>query len=561
MSLLNSCISRVLNARNMPRYSPGMDVLQNFVACFDDVRSSGEGSDVDHLLARALYEVNSSCSYLADSCVVTPKQFWIASDLFTSAISTCPYHSATYEAAITGFESLGSWVAKRDPRSSLSLFCDFALLKLSKTLNEHLHKRFGILKVLYAFSPPDSQNHIQAIKKLQQVTSDLKIFVHCLTMLCSLETKVDISLLDLYLYYATIGLGMPSPKLRSGAVSMISSLYNQAGGMISPLLPQLTKLSQSETWWEIQGHLLALAGAILVAHSADTEDAADPETDRDTKEMQTADEAYALSIVTALFYPSAHKSVRLWGLSSLAGATGYSEQVASLYLEVLLSLDAEERRFLLGLSKSKEQSRPMGMPSSCGMEVALTPVTGSWRPLCIARAIESKIISDKLERLDVCMMEVLHGSVKSGAELGAVTSLHQEASVSDESDVFHTTLNSRWVSFFNSLKDFILVGLCDPNCVEDAAAVIAHFILKSPLQDGILTDNKLFGALRLLYPVDGTGQAGCQAAVENLFRQIYYCGDFYSGAVIGALDLFAKSYTSHYEMSNFSVLLKEFIAK
>ena len=181
--------------------------------------------------------------------------------------------------------------------------------------------------------------------------------------------------------------------------------------------------------------------------------------------------------------------------------------------------------------------------------------------MCIARAIESKIISDKLERLDVCMMEVLHGSVKSGAELGAVTSLHQEASVSDESDVFHTTLNSRWVSFFNSLKDFILVGLCDPHCVEDAAAVIAHFILKSPLQDGILTDNKLFGALRLLYPVDGTGHAGCQAAVENLFRQIYYCGDFYSGAVIGALDLFAKSYTSHYEMSNFSVLLKEFIAK
>jgi hypothetical protein len=564
VSMLNSCISRVIATKQFPKFNPHIDILQNFIASFDTVRNSNDESDIDLLISRGFIEIHSSAMYLADACIITPKQFWIVSDMFTSAISVCNYQSATYKAAINGFQSLGTYIARKDPRSSVSLFCDFALFKLAKSINEHIYKRHGILQVLYAFSPNDSTSHIQCIKKLQMVAVDLKVFVHCLTILCTLETKVDMSLLDLYLYYATIGLGLPSPRLRGGAVSMISTLYNQAGGMISPMLPQLTKLSQTETWWEIHGHMLSLSSSILTAYSVDIDDDG-PETERDSdKPMSSADEGYALSMITSLFYPTAPQSIRLWGVSTMAQAVGYSDNIASLYLSILLSFSTEERRFLLGLHKNEngESTMKLSLPSSSGLDMVLEPVVNNWKPLCIARAIETKVIIDKLERLDNKLMEVLHGCVKSGSEQGIAQSLHKEGSISDAaSDVIETTLHAKWVQIFNSMKDFILVGLCDPDCVEDASAIIAHFILKSSIQDTILLDNKFFGALRLLYPVDGSGHPGCQSTVEGLFRQIFYCGDYYSAAVISAMEVFSKNYSANYEMSNFPTLLREFTSK
>ena len=87
--------------------------------------------------------------------------------------------------------------------------------------------------------------------------------MHCLTILAGEETRLDDLLLDLYLYYGSIGLGMASPKLRAGTVAMLATLFPVAENMITPMFGQLVSLAGSDKWWEMHAHLLTLCGALL----------------------------------------------------------------------------------------------------------------------------------------------------------------------------------------------------------------------------------------------------------------------------------------------------------
>lgn len=556
LSLLNSCISRVISPRNISTWTNSLDYVGNFLAALDEVRVNGVGTEIDVVLAKSLEEIRHSSANLADACIITPKQFWIVSDLFTTAILASPYKAYSYQAAIEGFVSFGKAVTQRDPRSSINLFCDFALFKLARTLVDHPYKRLGILKILYAFSPENTVSHIQCIKHLQVVISDIKVIIHCLTILATYENKVDISLLDMYMYYATIGLGMQSPRLRAGAVAVISTLYNQAGEIVSPMLPQLSALAEQETWWEIQAHLLTLAGHVLQAHCPDGLEISDRDND-----SLSLDEECALNIVYRLFRQNSNKNIRIWGVFAVAPGVGHDDKLANHYLDVLLTVSSNDRRKLLGLY-NESTDVCITLPSSSGIDFEVRNVLALWNPMAVARAIESKVISEKLERLDSGLMEILHSCVKGGADLGSPESLHKPISTSSAgSEVFETTLNGKWVELFNSLKDFILVGLCDPECTQDAASIIAFYVLKSPLQDSVLLDNKLLGALRLLYPVDGTGHAGCQATAESLLRQIFYFSEYFGAVVINAIEIFSKNFLTNYEMSNLPTLLREFSSK
>ena len=121
----------------------------------------------------------------------------------------------------------------------------------------------GILRILHAFTPSDTQSRVQCIKRLQTIVTDLGAFVHCLTILAGEETRLDDLLLDLYLYYGSIGLGMASPKLRAGTVAMLATLFPVAENMITPMFGQLVTLAGSDKWWEMHAHLLTLCGALL----------------------------------------------------------------------------------------------------------------------------------------------------------------------------------------------------------------------------------------------------------------------------------------------------------
>ena len=111
----------------------------------------------------------------------------------------------------------------------------FSLFKLTNTINRNSNKRVAILRIFSAFSPNNTQSRMTCLRKLQSSLPDMSVFIHCLTIFAQNETHMDAVLLDLYMYYANIGIKLPSPKLRAGAIAVMSILVLHNDQIIKPV--------------------------------------------------------------------------------------------------------------------------------------------------------------------------------------------------------------------------------------------------------------------------------------------------------------------------------------
>jgi len=495
---------------------------------------------LDAIIADALSEIRLSSQQLSEACAVTPKQFWTVADLYCAVLIAASHQSETFAAAAEGFESIGKWSTIKDPRSSLLLFCDFALFKLAGTLISNPHKRLSILRVLLAFSTDDPSSRIQCIKRLQSIIPDLPVFITCLTILAAHETQMDDSLLDLYLYYGTIGLGLQSPRLRAGAMAVFSALLPRAYEIVAAMLPQFLTMAKQESWWEIHAHLLSLSGSLLEIDHMQRDPASASSL---TSQAVTPD--LCLEIIHSVFHPNVSRNVKLWGIHTLSSALVVGEPLAGVYLEVLLTMSPEDRQLLLRLDKEKGHMDVfrIPLPASNGIPFVVEPVTLRWHPMAIASALISSVRKNNLDRLEAEQLEVLYGCVVSIIETAADNT---------------AGLDDSWVTVYTSLKDYIIVGLCDQNSCRSSSGILRCFLKNSKLKTFILKEPRFIGILRLLYPEDGSGSSLCQQNMEDFFRDVYTLGDPYSSTVVTVLENFAKAFTTNFDNSNLHEVLHGF---
>ena len=217
---------------------------------------------------------------------------------------------------------------------------------------------------MHSFTPRDTQSHIQCIKKLQTIVVDLDAFIHCLTILATQETRLDDLMIDLYIYYANIGLAMPNPRLRAGTIAMLNALLPTAQSLMIPMLEQLEKLARDETWWEIRIHLLTFCGSILdnYQHTKSPRDGSwnsDMHRNRETNgfDIGSGDQESkydgesiimpsVMRILNNIFHSKMPRYVRMWGLVSLSRATCYGDRIVQPYLNVMQSLNDDDQKFL-----------------------------------------------------------------------------------------------------------------------------------------------------------------------------------------------------------------------
>jgi hypothetical protein len=55
-----------------------------------------------------------SSHLLANSCIVTPKQFWKVADLFVNALILSPFNSCAFDSAVDAFSALGIYDDNND---------------------------------------------------------------------------------------------------------------------------------------------------------------------------------------------------------------------------------------------------------------------------------------------------------------------------------------------------------------------------------------------------------------------------------------------------------------
>lgn len=561
LSLLNSCIGRILRPESFPSYVESMDPYTNFISALSFLKSEG---DLDDLLCGCLYEIRLSSAQLADACALTPKQFWKVADLFCAIIISCPVQTSTYQNAIDTLSDIGKNICAKEPASSLPLFSDFAFGKLGSTIQRNPLKRQGIMRVLLAFSPTDTHSHVQCIKKVQAVVTDLSVFIHCLTILAGFETSIDETLLDLYQYYAMIGLGMPSAKIRASAVSVLVALMPHSESTVISMLPQLKVYAETETWWEIHAHLMTLCGSLIARKSKSQGSGSTSSSSSSTPPDDVTSQA--LEIVKIILSSSigSSKNLKNWSVVTLATATN-SRHILPTYINLLASLDPDDRAFMLGQGDASSQSTNRGgspksspkrsssssssssvqvvtsLPSSSGNPFRLMPINQLWNPLLVAQSIESSVAaangSNPADRLSPLQMQLLHACISSVA-----------SKVSR--DVTYP-VSGPWVDLYDNLKDYLFVGLCDTECAVSAAGILSGYIFGSKLNETVLQEARFIGTLRLLYPstAASSDDAQCQFVIESFLRDIFAAGPPYNSAVYTLISQFSKNYVPNFERS------------
>ena len=156
-----------------------------------------------------------------------------------------------------------------------ALMRDFGLPLLLPMLQGQPGRQRLVLQVVYAFSADTPAAHVGVIKGLQEALDQQATFLYALTSLVALEATFSDDLLDLYIYYGVIGLGMTSCRLRAACLSMLPVLAASDGGaaVVLQMLPKLRALS-ADPWWEVQAQLGKLAATLLpAAPDAPTRDA------------------------------------------------------------------------------------------------------------------------------------------------------------------------------------------------------------------------------------------------------------------------------------------------
>ena len=342
--------------------------------------------------ARLFVSLCADGETLAKSAVGSPKQAWLLFHLLTTALSAAP--PPVFDAVAALLAQVGAHAVAADAVAAESLMRDFGLpplLVLCKAMPTRLRP---LLALVYAFAPDTTAAHIGVIKGLQEALDEpqartrpeppapplprpstptpttlsprsphvpRQAFVQMLTVLVTLEATFDDDLLDLYLYYAVIGLGMSSSRLRAAATSMLPTLAAHNPPTILRLLPRLSALA-ADGWWEVQAQTARVCVSLLAQPAA-------------------LDAAAAAELTRLLCgaLASRNPSVAAVALSEAAPLLASSPDLLEPSLRALLLLPPPQRAALL-LPSADAPALPLTSAS-----YALAPLPASWPALAVAR--------------------------------------------------------------------------------------------------------------------------------------------------------------------------------
>ena len=427
--------------------------------------------------------------------------------------------SPVFYAIIDAFCSIGKYCVKKSGKTAMDLFFNYSLDKLAPLIISNPQKRGGILMILYSFSPLDTASHIRCIKQLQAIVLNIPNLIYCLGVLSALETQMDEMLLDLYMYYSSIGIASQNPKLRSVSVYILSVLLPMPGAplvdLILAMLPELTRLSEEETFWESQAHLLVLCAGLFRSfggvrnNSSSALLSAPTSLDEGYQESPATDEREtildaAVKIVKTLFSPkNSKKNVKLVGLVALAPVISVSTDLISTYIAVLSSISNPDREALLMPS-----GVGFNIDSSVGSPFLVDTLLNKWDAECIANALEQHVSSSNLERLSLPHLQIL---------MGAVGSMCRDRQIGVDA------LSSFWNEIFTSLNRYVYIELCNPESCRFSSHIISQYVLYSKeWKNDILVHQNLLDTLKLLYE---KSTDGCQKNFESMLQQLYDVSD------------------------------------
>ena len=350
---------------------------------------------------------------LSAASLASPKQGWQLLNALCHALTAVGGSGSddVFAAIVSLLAEVGARLVDSNANVAQSLMHDFGLPRLLPLLQQHLthaSKMRELLRVLYAFCADTPEAHIDVIRWLQESLEDQHAFLSTLTVLVTLERSFSEDLLDLYVYYCVIALGMPSCRLRAAALGMLPVVSKINYQMGLQMLPRLQPLVD-EPWWEVAAGLGRVCCTLLAIPAA-----------------ATSSEAGALLDILLSVLGNRNPRVLSMVLPECAALLPSQLPLGAPFAGALLGLPTKERAFVL-------QS------------------AASWPALAVAQALLGLAKEQQLDHLASAHAEVLLAVLR-----GALAAADSE----------------QWVLWLKANKDYLYVGLCDEDLCSDMSRAL-----------------------------------------------------------------------------------------
>lgn len=486
ISYLNETIAKITSTDEKDAWDKNRDLCWSFVNGIVEQSISKERG------LELLNSLSEHCTEMVITFASLPKEFWKCFDVLQSLVFEVTDGSELQIASTNFLITLGKEMLSEDPTIAAALASDYLFIKIPTALRTRSYiKIHNFLKIMYSFIGNDATSHIYTLKKIQTSLNNNNLFLQTLNNIIYLEDEFNEPLIDMYLYYSIMGLGNSSPYIRAASISMISVLASKNFESVVELLPQLMNLGEEDKFWEVQAQLLIAAASILteVGEWIDYPGIVEK----------------VLSIISSCFSERANLNVRKIGLSVLACHIKNANSLENLFLSVLQGLTSTDRGCILGLEDG-ELSIPLLGPSNGLFIVDIIP--NGWESSEITQIISQEIKTKNLETLENSQVQIIASCVKNSTSLG-----------------------QQFVEYFENIKDYIYVALCDAENCNQAIEILKCYMYKSSLQESILTESQFKSILNLLYPKSEEGDATCQNLLENFLIECIKGGGNHAVAV------------------------------
>lgn len=470
-------------------------------------------------------EVQQRAARIGQACLTAPGAVPELLTVMLPLLSATRAGGRLFSHTVAAMSAVGSAAMAASPAVAQHLCVTGILPSLASMLTCRPGSRHGALQVLYAWTPRDISARIGTIRALQESLASMSVFLGALSVLVFLEPDMDDTLLDLYLYYATLAIAEPAPSLRAAGVSTLAVLTDVAPHAVAPLLQRLYGLTY-DTWWETKAQLAVLAASMLCQPR--TDDAAP-----DVGSISLADAATAGKIAAAVLRGPQCTSVARVAVAYLAPALQGNPALGQPWLRALLALPRAARAELLAL-----HATPGVLPlnSVSGGQYRLPPLRPAWDVSVVAAALLAVVHNDQLQHLDEAHVDVLLALV--GAPLARETQVDPRPATAQ--------LDSDVLSAVQGLQDHVFVGLCDSSSVNASITILSHVLSRCSSEYGVelLKASTLAGSLLLLHrpPTGNPPDVRAQQAVAEWLQGLVNAVPYFAEAVKSMLAAFLQRY-------------------
>ena len=469
---------------------------------FSEINSFGK-----EFVSACLKNMEAKASMICDVSIKASQEFGVFAEYFVRLLADIPADFASKDGLSSFLEGVGKSMSLNDSAATEQLFTEYFLSPLSELIFEQPHKLSVVVPLVYSFSFNSEIARINYLTSLLEDLDDHSAIIRMISQLTCFDQEYLEDLHDYYLFYIRIGLDHSSSKVRTSALSALGHIASLNTGVVRPLFSKLYKLKK-DSWWEVRAQLLRICGIVR-----------SPELNQ---------------LVFSLFHPSEVPNVLRIGVVYLASTLQNVDGLCEVYIKCLLRLPSS---ILTQVLDPKETA-----PTPCvmGFDTQTYHLTGApsyWEPLTVAKSLSAYIQTNELESLEQPHIQILQACLNNSLE------------------------NEDWLEVFETLKDYLFVGLCDTDICEGAIRILKVFFTAEKLMNYLFehSEETLIKSLNLLLTSETDKQ--CIEATIGFLKSLYWEAqtEALREFVFRVVKNFAEKYPVVFERSELVEVINEMI--